>query len=393
MAKPILMPQVGQDIETARILEWYVEEGDYVKNGDLVAAIESDKATFELESFEEGTVSQILYRAGEEARVLEPIAFIGEQEDKPEKIPAASKPEELKKEKSKTLPPPVIKEQRLKLFISPAARRAAKIHDINPETVKGSGPNGRIIKRDILNVSSGIAAGLSENSSGEEEIFFSSVRQKIAVRMAASKQTIPHIYLSCEVNMNSCLDWRINILTTTGQKISVNDLLLAAAAMTLKQYPNLNAHVFSDRIKRQARINIGIAVGTDKGLLVPVLEDVDKKSLAEISTLSKQIITKARSGRIKATVAASFTISNLGMYGITHFLPIINPPECAILGVGMIEKKLIPFEQDSIKICSMMNLSLVCDHRAVDGIYGAQFLAQLKKILEEVLFTRDNSER
>jgi pyruvate dehydrogenase E2 component (dihydrolipoamide acetyltransferase) len=392
MPKPILMPQVGQDIETARIVEWYVKEGDRVKTGDLVAAVESDKATFELESFDDGIVLQLLFSPGQEAKVLEPIAFIGEARDKPHEV--ANSTHQETKPKPKPVPPTAKNhgmdrfkpEQGAKIYISPAARRAAKIHQINIASVKGSGPNGRIIKRDILRY----VPVMEPPGSAElmaKEIPLSKMRKQIADRMVYSKQTVPHFYLSCDINMSNALAWRTKYNTEKDQKISVNDLLLAATAAALKKYPKLNAHVQEGRILLQERINIGVAVSSEEGLLVPVLEDVDKKSLEQISLESAQIVAKARGGRIKAAAPATFTISNLGMYGISHFLPIINPPESAILGVGKIEKKLIPYGDDGIKICSMMNLSLVCDHRAVDGTYGAQFLAELKHVLEEVLFT------
>jgi pyruvate dehydrogenase E2 component (dihydrolipoamide acetyltransferase) len=397
MPKPILMPQVGQDIKTARIVEWYVKEGDRIKPGDLVAAVESDKATFEVEAFDGGIILRRLFSPGDEAVVLEPIAFIGESDEqnisvpeksdqKPEKIPASSRVLQSDDKPSDA-----------KILISPAARRAAKMHHIDLFSLKGSGPNGRIIKRDVLNrlhVQEDTAVKEAhialDNNEIEKEIPFSKMRRQIADRMVYSKQTVPHFYLDCDVNVTRTLAWRENFNKDNKQQVSVNDLLLKATAVTLKKYPRLNAHVLQERLLLLNRIHIGIAVSVDDGLLVPVLEDAGQKSLAQISAESAQIIAKARMGKIKASAAATFTISNLGMYGINHFLPIINPPECAVLGAGKIEKRFVPFENDTIKICSMMNLSLVCDHRAVDGTYGAQFLAELKKILEEGLFTMED---
>lgn len=404
MARPVNMPQVGQDIETAVISKWKVQEGDLVHIGDVIALVESDKAVFEVEAFERGTVLKRLYKEGEEGKVFEPIAYIGESDEVLfEKKSGEEKKQELNDidfEKRQCEKNPTIAANRI--FASPSARRLARQNEINLATLTGSGPNGRIVKEDILGVvkeSNLLRHGQQPKTSNEQIISqenqtekagkndqvikFTKMRQKIADRLTSSWQTIPHFYLSRDLDISAALVWRKVFNETSEVKITINDLIVKAVAASLIKYPQLNAHVFSDRIILKSEINIGVAVSVDEGLIVPVIEKTDQKSLVDINRSISNLIQNIRSGIQKWSATGTFTISNLGMYGVSRFMPIINPPECAILGVGAAEKKIVTLTQNSFAARDIITLTLACDHRATDGVYAAMFLNDLKDFIEK----------
>ncbi|MBN1998969.1 2-oxo acid dehydrogenase subunit E2 [candidate division KSB1 bacterium] len=394
MATAINMPQVGQDIETAVILEWRVKEKDTVKKGDIVALVESDKATFEVESFVSGTVLSLLYNTGDSAPVLQPITYVGEPGENVEQPERDFIQKDIKPVKSDE--PQAVRQ---KFFASPSAKRVAREHGVDLSAVSGSGPRGRIQKRDVLAVvetaSKSVTPGESPDPyaakavraplpAEEDQVLpFSKMRRRIADRLTLSKQTIPHFYLFSDVDLTVILAWRQAYNQGKTERITVNDLIVKAVAAVLREFPRLNAHVDPDKLIQKASVHIGVAVSTEDGLVVPVLENADRMSLDEIHTRIKEMAEKARRGVMAAGENSTFTVSNLGMYAVDKFLPVINPPECAILAVGRSGKKVVARSDGSIRVQNMVTLTLACDHRAVDGAYAAQFLDRLKDRLEK----------
>jgi pyruvate dehydrogenase E2 component (dihydrolipoamide acetyltransferase) len=398
MANAIVMPQVGQDIETAVLVEWRVQIGDRVKIGDIVALVESDKATFEVEAFEDGTVLELLLEPGQEGRVLEPIAFTGEPDETiaPEIDPRLDdKTNGKDPEKAKTPEPSEAQHvvQREKIFSTPSARRVAQEHGIEVASITGSGPCQRILKRDVLaavqartltqTAGTSVQARTLQSAPSKNDLAFSKMRSRIARQMQKSKQTIPHFYLFMDVDMTAVQVWRKAFNEKAGVKVTVTDVLIKACGHGLRLYPRLNAHVNAEGVRLFDHINIGIAVGLDDGLLVPVIENVSEKNLETISRFVKDLANSAKLGLIKPSAPATFTLSNLGMLQVASFIPVINPPECAILGAGAVEKRLVPQDDRSFTVREFMSLTLACDHRAVDGTYAARFLASVKQFLED----------
>ena len=401
MAKSILMPQVGQDLTEGLVIAMNVKVGDSVKKGDIVAEVESEKATFEVEAFEEGTVTEVCFGEGEMAIVLEPLIVL----DGADSGGAAAKPaptattddtanaegtSQAATKSASVLAPPSGKPRS-----TPLARRMMKQHGIDIGSLTGSGPGGAIVQRDVEAAIAARTADAAPASTaprqtqpsvsipareGDTVIEFSRMRQVIADRLQLSKQTVPHFYLQTDVDVTHLMGRRAERNAGGGTKISVNDVIIQAAAQCLREYPNLNAHVSQSSLTVKADINVGMAVSVDEGLMVPVLGNADGMSLAEIADQSREAANNARRGISKSASPGTFTISNLGMFGVEVF-PIINPPEAAILGVGDIrqEPKAIGA---GIAVRSMMRLVLSADHRAVDGAYAARFLAQLKQDLE-----------
>ena len=400
MATPLLMPQVGQDIETAVICKWLVREGDQLKVGDIYVEVESEKAAFEVEAEAAGTVLKLLYEEWDEVRVLEPIAWVGEPGEELDDDVKSETKEKQDDGKTEQKMKPVVEQDspgENKIVAAPAARRAAKEHCIDLASVCGSGPGGRIVKADVLAVAAAAkgAGGTGKKqtqaadtaSPGQDtEIPFSRMRRKIAERLSHSKQTIPHFYLFSEVNMTAALSRRQEFNRNTGEKISVNDLVIKAVAAALTRYRGMNAHVIEEKHILRRQINIGVAVSTDDGLLVPVIPDADLLDIKQLSALAAENAGNARKGILKAGPAGTFTVSNLGMFSVDAFIPIINPPECAILGVGSIKKKVVPGAISGVEICDIMTLTLACDHRVVDGACAAEFLAEIRQNLEGFSF-------
>jgi pyruvate dehydrogenase E2 component (dihydrolipoamide acetyltransferase) len=425
----INMPQVGQDIKYARLIEWHVKTGDRVNEGDILATVESDKASFEVESHTQGTIVDLLYDIGEEAEVFTPILTI---EDGKEPSTIQSSVPGIEHVRSTAAPfknPSFTKYEKnpgLKVFVSPAARRVAREHQVELASIKGSGPNGRIVKRDVLmcgeakpdkirisplareiisetGIDPVYVNGSGENAKivkkdveniklypksqkltaqpGEKVIRFDKTKKRIAERLTSSKQTIPHYYVFSEVNFAKLFETKAACLQKTGEKISINDLILKKTAETLLKFPNLNSHVDDEKMIIKSEINLGMAVSTPFGLLVPVVPNADKLTLEEIHRISAKNAADARRGINNSLARSTFTVTNLGMHGITGFLPIINPPECAILSVGSAHKKAV-VSSGRIEIADVAVIGLSCDHRAVDGAEAAAFVYQLKAELE-----------
>ena len=385
MATAVNMPQIGQDIEKGLILEWYFSEGDPVEQGDIIATVESDKAVFEVEAFETGTLIKIIHQEGEEAEVFKPIAWIGTPDETiEEKVPAVEKDLIDKSEITvNELPKEVVIERRSKIFASPTAKRMARDHNLNLKEITGSGPNGRIVKRDILPLIEGVPSTGITKDAADQVIPFSPMRKRIAERLSYSKQNIPHFYLYHDANVSKILEARIKYNENSKTHLSINDLIVYASVSALKQFRRLNSHVEEDKLIIKGNVNIGLAVSVEDGLLVPVLRDADRKNLDELSQNAKDIINRALEGKMAGGMPGTFTISNLGMYGISRFQAIINPPESAILTVGNINRKVIPVN-GGFGFADFITLGLACDHRVIDGVYGAKFLKSLAHELENI---------
>lgn len=431
MATAINMPQVGQDLDTAVITEWFVQVGDEVKKGDILAVVDSDKASFEVESFEAGTVLQILYQAGEEGRVFEPIAYIG----KPDELPAmtsgkhqvkhmVSAEDQSEIQRSPITGSLIESNGKEKLFISPSARRVARENQVDISGIKGSGPDERVIKSDIIAfmeqttpvkatpvarniaVSEGVdlqqvrgsgnggrirktdvlgslgrKSRVLQPGDGDEVIYFDKMRKLIADRLTFSKQTIPHYYLFIDIDATRVLEYKQLLADNPGIRVSVNDMLVQVVAKALTRYRQINAHVDDEKVVLKPSVNIGIAVSVENGLLVPVIPEADKLQLTDISEVSRKIAEDARRGVVNTNNQGTFTISNLGMFGIKRFNAIINPPECGILTVGAIEPKVVP-KGRNMEVIDVMELGLAVDHRAVDGALAAEFLGYIRQELE-----------
>lgn len=393
---PINMPQVGQDIPTARIIEWRKKENDPVAKGEVIATVESDKATFEVQSEHAGILLRRLFQEGDEAEVFKPIAFVGEAGesivDDTANTSGPSRSSAQAPARKTNNPSAAAVQTTDRLAASPSARRLAREHGIELADLRGSGPGERIINRDVLRAASHAGAenrttpsfptlAIPSVQEGDRVVVFSRMRQRIADRLALSQQTIPHFYLFVDVNMSMTMAWRTQANRNARQHITVTDLILKACAEALKAFDRMNAHVAPDRIVLKRSVNIGVATVIEEGLLVPVIPGADSMTLAQICAASKSNAEAARRGSINPNHVGTFTVTTLGAYGISRFLPVINPPECAILGVGAVEPRAVPFS-DGVGVAQMMTLGLACDHRAVDGVYAARFLAKLKENLE-----------
>jgi len=374
LMKAIIMPQVGQDIPSARIIEWRKKEGDRVEKGEVVLVVESDKASFEVEADRSGELLKILHREGEDVDILKPLAYVGQ--------PGESVPgEELEQPVSDRPSPKPAGEQapagppggakRSGPIASPSARRVAKERGVELARLKGTGPGGRIIKRDVLDA-----------APAEETVLpFSKMRMRVAQRLTISAQTIPHFYVSLDVDMTDAQQWRRRFNRERGVHVTVTDVLVKASAAALAEFDRLNAHVEADKLILKKDVNVGVAVAVADGLLVPVIPRADKKSLAAISGISRKNAEAARRGAFSSPAVGTFTVSSLGMCGVSRFLPIINPPECAILAVATAEKRVVPLGT-GIGLRDVMTLTLGCDHRAVDGACAAAFLNRIRECIE-----------
>ena len=398
---PIGMPQVGQDIPCGKILEWLKKENDPVEKGEILLTVESEKASFEVESDASGILLKILHREGDEVEILKPIGYIGEQgeiyeeeqEVRPEEAAPLESPRPTQEQRS---PAPV--GHAGKVAASPLVKRLAREHDIDLSTIAGTGPGGRIIKRDILGAIDAGGAGpaiegpvratpsaslIGEVREDDTVVPFSKMRRRIAERLTLSKQTIPHFYLSVDVDATDLLAWRKSINEGRTSHVTVTDIVVKAVASALAEFARMNAHIDAERMVLKKDVNVGIAVSVEDGLLVPVICNADRKSLSDISDLSKKNAEAARRGSVNPNDVGTFTVSTLGMCSIKQYLPIINPPECAILGVGSIEDRVASLTS-GITTRSIMSLVLACDHRGVDGTYASEFLNRIKSCLENI---------
>ena len=416
----ITMPRLSDTMEEGTISSWLKNVGDKVSEGEILAEIETDKATMEFESFYDGILSHIAVQAGETVNVDELIAIISEGEidvtkalENYSKEPIEPSTEtksdvETNEEETSSVEVDVIPEVSIsdkRIFASPLAKKIANEKNIDLSQITGSGENGRIVKEDLekINVSEKVPpVPVSELASvsqpdvnlapvkpvfndGEEftEIENSSMRKAIAKNLSKSKFSAPHYYLSVEFNMDNAIAFREQYNSMPNTKISYNDIIIKACAIALKAHPQVNSQWYDDKIRLNNIINIGVAVGIEDGLVVPVIKNADLESLHNINSTVRDYAVRAKSKKLRPDEieGSTFTISNLGMFGIKEFTSIINQPNSAILSVGTIVKKPIVVNE-KIVVGNTMKLTLACDHRSVDGVTGSLFLQTLKGYIE-----------
>jgi pyruvate dehydrogenase E2 component (dihydrolipoamide acetyltransferase) len=401
----ILMPALSPTMKEGNLAKWVKKEGDKIKAGDVIAEIETDKATMEVEAVDEGTLGKILVAEGtENVPVNSCIALILEKgEDRKSLENYAAKTVDIAPEKEEKVvvapailhQQPAVSSQQQSVFkASPLAKRIAKEEGVSLLGISGSGPHGRIIKEDVLDFinSGGSRAGeIRRNPQEFLAVKNNNIRKVIARRLLESKQNVPHFYLSCELKIDKLQELRaaLNEVAlhdekgTPAYKVSVNDLIIKATAMALKKVPEANSSWTDDAILLYNNIDISMAVAIDGGLITPIIKNADQKTIQAISKESKELAKKARDGKLQPEEfqGGSFSISNLGMFGIDNFAAIVNPPQSCILAVARaVEKPVV--EHGQIKIAHMMNVTLSSDHRSVDGAVGAEFLKALRHYIE-----------
>ena len=414
MAEVVKMPKLSDTMTEGVVAEWHKKVGDSVESGDLLAEIETDKATMEFESFQDGVLLHIGVEKGNAAPVDSILAILGEegediasileiesskQTNLEEQEKVVVEPEkEIQKEEKVVAPvvqeksvsissspisyPPASEMSISKIKASPLAKKLASERNINLNLVKGTGEDGRIIKRDIDNFQ-GVASNFVGIESYDEHPV-SQMRKVIAHRLGESKFSAPHFYLSVSIDMDNAISARTSINTALSPvKISFNDLVIKAAATSLKEHPQVNSSWLGDVIRYNNHVNIGVAVAVDEGLLVPVVRFADGKSLSQIGAEVKEFAQKAKDKKLQPEdwEGNTFTISNLGMFGIDDFTAIINPPDACILAVGGIQS--IPVVKGGVVVPgNVMKVTLSCDHRVVDGVVGSKFLNTFKNYME-----------
>ena len=428
MSINILMPALSPTMTEGKLAKWHVKVGDTVKSGQVVCEIETDKATMEVEAVDEGKIGQILVEEGTEGVAVNAVIAVlleeGEKEVAKSPAPAAEKPASKAEEKPADKPAekpavaaaapapapkpaaPAASSGGTRLFASPLAKRIAAEKGIDLAGLKGSGPNGRIVKADVENAKPGAAPAAAPApkaaakapappaggqpvfvAPGDSRVPHTSIRKVIARRMLESKQTVPHFYLTVDFEIDALLTARsaINaVVEKKGTKVSVNDMVIKACAKALRDHPECNASWTEDEMIQYGAVDISVAVATDRGLITPIVRNADMKGLAQISIEMKDLASRAKSGKLKLEEfqGGGFTISNLGMFGIRDFGAIINTPQAMILAVGAGEERVVVRKGEMV-IRNIMSCTLAVDHRVVDGAMGAQFLQTLKAYVEQ----------
>ena len=422
MSVNILMPALSPTMEEGTLAKWLVKEGDRVQSGDLIAEIETDKATMEFEAVDEGIIGKLLVTEGSEGvKVNSPIAIIlddGEDLEVQEKkdITLQVEPKEqtvISAAPLETKNPltGVAQTSSLRIFATPLARRLAKENGVDLGSINGSGPHGRIVKNDILNINTFSPIAIQETladpvlrtntvqASGSsvknlyadrefKEIPLNSMRKTVATRLTEAKQNIPHFYLRKEIKIDELLQVRSRLnahLAERNNKLSINDFIIKSCALALQSVPMANAVWAEDKILQLKPSDIAVAVSVEDGLFTPIIRDADEKSLSNLSKEMKELAEKARSKKLMPSEyqGGSFSISNLGMFGVDDFDAVINPPHGAILAVGRGLKKPIVNDDDTISVANVMSLTLSVDHRVIDGALGADLLQSIAKYLED----------
>ena len=429
MAEIIRMPKMSDTMEEGVIAGWLKKVGDDIKSGDILAEVETDKATMELESYDDGVLLHIGVDDGDSVPVDGVIAIIGEKDEnidevlkdisnekntselddenpqeiedveevKEEKFDEVKeeKFEEPKEEKNSNIKIDTINvnfpKDGSRIKASPLAKKLAEEKGVDISKVKGSGEGGRIIKEDIKNFEPSDSSQTEtvklpqiHSSESYDEVPVSQMRKTISKRLAESKFSAPHFYLTMEINMDNCIEGRNKINETSDVKISFNDIIVKACAVALRKHPMVNASYLTDKMRINHHIHIGVAVAVDDGLLVPVIRFADNKSLSHISSEVRNLATRAKNKELQPSdwEGNTFTISNLGMFGIEEFTAIINPNDACILAVGGIKNTPI-IKNGEIVAGNVMKVTLSCDHRIVDGAIGSAFLKTLKELIED----------
>ncbi|MEI9897512.1 MAG: pyruvate dehydrogenase complex dihydrolipoamide acetyltransferase [Chthoniobacter sp.] len=416
MAIYIEMPKLSDTMTEGTLLKWLKNEGDKVSTGDVLAEIETDKATMEMEAFDDGILHKHLVAAGAKAAVGAKIALLLEKGEKPpaDGAPIPDSPK-TKSAKADTIAPegateasvsqaaapassaPAAKGERVKA--SPLAKKIAKEKGVELSGLAGTGPGGRIVAKDVEGAPAGgtapkaatpapAAVASTPAGAGDQKIALSGMRRVIAERLLTSKTTIPHFYLNIEVDAGPLMKFRAEANAASeasgGPKFTVNDFVLKAVIAAAVKVPAVNASFAGDSIIQYGNIQLSVAVAVEEGLVTPVIREAQKKSLRQISEAVKDLATRARSKKLKPEEYAggTITVSNLGSYGIDSFSAIINPPQALIISVGAIVKKPVVNAKDEIVVGQRVSIGLSADHRVVDGAVGAQYLAELRKLVE-----------
>ena len=388
MATEVIMPQMGFDMTQGKIVRWTRKEGDKVARGDIIADIETEKVVLEIEAFSPGTLLRILAGEGETVPVGQPIALLGEAGEDVSAWKPAAPAAAAAEAKEAVAQKPSAPEPEERIRVSPIARKLAEEKGVDLRQVKGSGPGGRITKEDVTAhiAAREVAPAAVRPAAGA--VTLSPMRQAVARHMAQSKREIPHFYLTVEIDMTEAQHLRHSLNETLGDdaRITLNDLAIRAAALALQRFPQLNSLYLPDGIKQGERINIGIAVALEEGLVAPALLDCGEKRLPQIARESKGLIERTKAGVLKPEefAGATFTLTNLGMLGVDSFQAIINPPQAAILALGSVKTKPV-VKGGEVAVAEMMNATLSADHRVVDGAQGAQFMREFKALLEAPL--------
>lgn len=441
MANDVLMPKMGYDMTEGRILHWLKKEGEAVERGQALAEIETDKATIEIEAFASGTLGQIIAKEGDTIPVGQKIAVIlgegesanggatsappaaaeqprqdarGEMEDMggnapaqaQEALPNAGQATPAGAQTLEAIAEPAGPEGRLKA--SPIARRIAQEHDIDLRSVQGSGPGGRIVREDVeaairqpkaapaaapaqapAAAAAPAPAPAAPLEASDRQVPLTRMRQAIARRMTESKSTIPHFYVSAEVDMTEALAWRKRLndaAQADGYKITVNDMIVKACGMALTKFPNINASFGGDHMIMHDRIDISIAVALKEGLIAPVVRNVDRKSIGVIARETADLVARARDGKLTPDEfsGGTFTVSNLGPFGVDTFIAIVTAPQAAALAVGSSEQRAVVVDGE-IVIRDRMNITISADHRVTDGAEAAQFVGEVRRLLQNPL--------
>jgi pyruvate dehydrogenase E2 component (dihydrolipoamide acetyltransferase) len=420
----ITMPKLSDTMTEGTLLRWRKKKGDKVEVGDILAEVETDKATMEMESFEEGTLADIFVQEGGKVLVGAPLALVLKEGEKASDKPKASAPATSTSTAELSTPQarPTVSTGRpltpraraaalrsggggaggnvnagVRVKSTPLARKIADARGVRLDTVKGTGPGGRIIAFDVENAPVGGAAPAATGASPvptilptpiagmpETKVPLSGMRRVIAERLLASKTQIPHFYLTIEIDAAPMMAFRKEYIAASGGKITFNDIALSAVARAAMQKPKVNAAFAGDAIIEYGSVNLSVAIAVEDGLVTPVIRDAQNLSLQQISAAVKDLATRARDKKLKPDEYAggTITVSNLGSYGIEQFCAIVNPPQAAILAVGAIVKKPVVNSRDEIEIGHRMSITLSGDHRVVDGAVAAEYMTALRKLLE-----------
>jgi pyruvate dehydrogenase E2 component (dihydrolipoamide acetyltransferase) len=423
MAETITMPKLGFDMQEGTLVRWVRNEGESINKGDVLAEIETDKATVEVESSASGVVRKLLVDQGAVVPIGAAIAIVGGKDEQisdqatgasktskasappaeagtavQEPKPTTQQPKTPSPAPKSAAPTPA---QSGPVKASPLAKRMARDSQVDLARIQGTGPGGRITRKDVeAAIGGGVAAAPASRTptfpsmpsaavvSHEDELVTPTrLRQIIARRMAESKSTVPHFYVTHEYKMDVLMDLRkqVNAYLPDDQKVSVNDFIVRAVALTLREYPNLNSALQGDKVLRHGAVNVGVAVAVEGGLLTVVCRDTDQKSLRQIAMELKAMVARAREGKVRTEDIenSTFSVSNLGMFDVENFAAIINPPESGILAVGSARQVPVVAENGDIRSGWRMKATIAVDHRVSDGAEGAQFMQALAKYLEE----------
>lgn len=420
MATEVVMPKLGADMQEGKIVRWLKKEGERVQKGEIIAEVETDKADIEMEAYASGVMRKILAPEGQVAPVGTVIAVIAAEGEDVSGVLAGKAPAAAPAPAKPAAPPPASRVEAPapaeargpagRVKASPLARRLARERGVDLRLLQGSGPGGRVVRADIEQAATSapavaaaaprpavapvpaapaapaaaVPAAVAAAAAAGEAIPLTPIRRAIASRMVQSKAPVPHFYLTLDADMTRAQELRASLNAHDETlKLTVTDILLKACALTLPKHPYVNASFAGDKIQFHREVHVGIAVALEDGLITPVLRDVHRKALTQIAREARDLAERARNRKLKADEisGATFTISNLGMFGIEEFSAIIVPPEAAILAVGAIQDAPVA-EEGRVVIRPRLRLTLSCDHRVVDGATGARFLADLKKLLE-----------